>query len=204
MPPWRNDARMVFERDRDNGAASLLPAEFKNIEETLSKGEALMLENDSKKADECFHLAWTKGKLLELNLSVAKSRLAEVGRQNAEAAERDRQNALKAEPLRLSRTNSEPAESTGAELRSDSNKQKSEKTLPPYHTVIRGETLPQIAARADVYNEQMLWPLIYRANRDQIRNPAHIWPGQILRIPRNLSREEIAEARRYSQEKPIR
>jgi nucleoid-associated protein YgaU len=69
---------------------------------------------------------------------------------------------------------------------------------------MRGETLPQIAAQSDVYNDLTVWPLLYRANRDQIRDPGHIWPGQVLRIPRNLSREEIAEARRYSQDKPLR
>jgi LysM repeat protein len=204
LPIWRHDAQVVYERVKVNGADKLLPAEFKNFEETLSKGESLMLDNESEEADKLFHLAWTEGKLLEMNLSVAKLHLAEAGRQKAEAAKRESQNAVKPEQLPLSRVDAEHTELTEIGLKSDKNRQQNEKTLPPSHTVMRGETLPQIAARSDVYNDQMLWPLIYRANRDQIRDPAHIWQGQILRIPRNLGRDEIAEARRYSQEKPIR
>jgi nucleoid-associated protein YgaU len=66
------------------------------------------------------------------------------------------------------------------------------------YTVRRGETLPQIAARTEVYNDSSLWPLIYRANRDQIRDPKQLWPGQVLKIPRHFSRDEALEAKRYS------
>ena len=83
-------------------------------------------------------------------------------------------------------------------------RQNKERLQAAYHTVKRGETLPQIAAQPDVYNDHTLWPLIYRANRDQIRDPRQIWPGQVLRIPRNIGRDDIAEARRYGQEKPLR
>jgi nucleoid-associated protein YgaU len=66
------------------------------------------------------------------------------------------------------------------------------------YTVRRGETLPQIAARTEIYNDATLWPLIYRANRDQIRNPKQLWPGQALKIPRHFSRDEAIEAKRFS------
>ena len=56
--------------------------------------------------------------------------------------------------------------------------------LPSTYTVRRGETLPQIAGRTEIYNDATLWPLIYRANRDQIRDPKQLWPGQVLTIPR--------------------
>ena len=69
------------------------------------------------------------------------------------------------------------------------------------YTVRRGETLPQIAARTEIYNDSSLWPLIYRANRDQIRDPKQLWPGQILKIPRHFSRDEALEAKRYSGKK---
>jgi nucleoid-associated protein YgaU len=69
--------------------------------------------------------------------------------------------------------------------------------------VTRGESLPFIASQPQVYGDRTLWPLIYRANRDQIRDPRHIWPGQVLRIPRNMGREDVAEARRYAQERGL-
>jgi nucleoid-associated protein YgaU len=69
------------------------------------------------------------------------------------------------------------------------------------HTVRRGETLPQIAARSEIYNDASLWPIIYRANRDQIRDPKQLWPGQVLKIPRNFSRDDAKEAKRFSGKK---
>ncbi|MFQ5626314.1 MAG: LysM peptidoglycan-binding domain-containing protein [Methyloligellaceae bacterium] len=35
-----------------------------------------------------------------------------------------------------------------------------------------------------------MWPMLYRANRDQIRDPDLIFPKQIFAIPRGYSREE--------------
>ena len=49
------------------------------------------------------------------------------------------------------------------------------------HVVQPGETLSQIAAR--FAGNPGLWPLLYRANRDQIKDPARLYPGQALRIP---------------------
>jgi nucleoid-associated protein YgaU len=60
--------------------------------------------------------------------------------------------------------------------------------LPTAYTVRRGETLPQISARSEIYNDSTLWPIIFRANRDQIRDPKRLWPGQVITIPRNFSR----------------
>ena len=45
------------------------------------------------------------------------------------------------------------------------------------HVVEPGETLWQIAA--DAYR----WPELYRANRDQIKDPSLLYPGQRLAIP---------------------
>jgi nucleoid-associated protein YgaU len=61
--------------------------------------------------------------------------------------------------------------------------------------VAAAENLMMIAARPEVYNDGQLWPLIYKANRDQIKDPKEIFPGQVLVIPRDKSREEIDAAR---------
>lgn len=67
--------------------------------------------------------------------------------------------------------------------------------LPTNYTVAAGETLWTIAARKDVYVDALLWPLLYKANRDQIKDPRQIYPGQVLSIPRDHSPEEKEEAR---------
>lgn len=69
---------------------------------------------------------------------------------------------------------------------------------PSQHRVRKGETLMSIARRKEIFNDPYLWPLIYKANRDQIRDPRIIFPGQVLSIPRNVTSEEIAEARRHA------
>jgi LysM repeat protein len=65
---------------------------------------------------------------------------------------------------------------------------------PDRYTVVRGDTLWGISARDNIYNNALLWPIIYKANREQIRNPNLIFPRQVLAIPRDYSQEEAAAA----------
>ena len=63
-----------------------------------------------------------------------------------------------------------------------------------------GDNLAIIAARTEVYEDALLWPLIYKANRDQIKDPKEIFSGQILRVPRDKSRDEAEAARQEARE----
>lgn len=63
-----------------------------------------------------------------------------------------------------------------------------------------GENLADIAARREVYEDAMLWPLIYRANRDQIKDPREIFAGQIFVIPRDKTRNDEEAARQEAGE----
>jgi nucleoid-associated protein YgaU len=49
------------------------------------------------------------------------------------------------------------------------------------HEVRPGETLWTIAAIT--VGDPTLWPALYLANRDQIKDPALVYPGQQLAIP---------------------
>jgi hypothetical protein len=60
------------------------------------------------------------------------------------------------------------------------------------YTVKRGDHLWGIARRAEHYGNPFAWPIIYRANRDQIKNPDLIYPNQTFKIP-PLSEEEKAK-----------
>ena len=200
-PRWREDAQFMLNGVRLGGADKEFPAEYGSVEDAYTKGEALLKEDEVEDADEYFRLAWTKGSVLTEEIAEQKVRRAEEARRKAEAErlELERQRAIMEEQSKVI------LEKEELEVKKTVEKagQLKERQLPASHTVKHGETLPQIAARSDVYNDYKLWPLLYRANRDQIRDPKHIWPGQVLRIPRNLSREEMNEARRYAQEKPI-
>jgi len=50
------------------------------------------------------------------------------------------------------------------------------------YTVVAGDSLSKIAKRE--YGDAAKWPRIYEANRDQIKNPDLIHPGQVLNLPR--------------------
>ena len=67
---------------------------------------------------------------------------------------------------------------------------------PSIYVVKKGDNLPNISAKHDIYNDSFMWPLIYKANRDQIKDPKVLYGGQELKIPRDVSLEDIIQARR--------
>ncbi len=63
-------------------------------------------------------------------------------------------------------------------------KEELEQKLPEYHIVRTGETLKSIARDSSLYGDESYWELIYKANRDQIRDPRILYPGQQLYLPK--------------------
>lgn len=49
------------------------------------------------------------------------------------------------------------------------------------YTVVSGDSLSKIAKHH--YGDAAKWHAIYEANRDKIKNPDLIYPGQVLTIP---------------------
>jgi nucleoid-associated protein YgaU len=49
------------------------------------------------------------------------------------------------------------------------------------YTVAKGDSLSRIAKQ--FYGDAKLWPKIHEANKDIIKNPDLIHPGQVLKIP---------------------
>lgn len=54
------------------------------------------------------------------------------------------------------------------------------------YTVVRGDWLSKISGYSFIYDDYKKWPIIYRANRDIIKDPNLIYPNQIIKIPRGL------------------
>lgn len=71
------------------------------------------------------------------------------------------------------------------------------------YTVGAGENLWTISAKPEVYNEGLLWPLLYQANRDQIKDPRQIFPGQSLSIRRDMTEADLEDARQKARESDI-
>lgn len=211
----RDDSHLLVERIREEGVGECFPVQFRDLVSTFGQGEDLYLKGDIPAADRYFSFAITKAMVLE------SAYVDEVKRREDAARSEAERKALEAFELELKRKQeqeraeaeaaasarkAEELKAEQAEARRRAERARYEKTqnLPSRHTVKRGETLPQIAALAEVYGDASLWPLLYRANRDQIRDPKILWPGQQLKIPRNFDRNDINEARRFSSERPSR
>ena len=210
-PTWRSKTAPIVEELGRNEAHELFPQEYRSLLETYEHGEALYhVRKDDKGADSYYQLAFQKAEMLQSEvIQVKKVRAAEKQRLIEELA-------AKAKEEELLRAAVEAAAKAEAEAEAELRRQAQQlvvaettqtalkknkiplPALPTVYTVRRGETLPQISARAEIYNDSSLWPIIFRANRDQIRDPKRLWPGQVFTIPRNFSRNEANEARLYS------
>lgn len=68
------------------------------------------------------------------------------------------------------------------------------------HRVSAGESLWSISARPEVYANGFLWPLIWDANRDRIKDPSQLQAGQKLRIRPNPTVDEVVRAVEYARQ----
>jgi len=201
---FKVESDQALEKIRVSNVATLFPAETIDFYQTVNQGDLEFLTGDVASADSYYRLALGKAELLEnLYVEELKRREALVRREQEMKRqveleiieERERAKKLAMETARLRKIEAEKAE---ARRKSEKPRPEKEVQLVVRHTVKRGQTLPQIAAQPGVYDDSSLWPLIYKANRDQISDPAVLWPGQVLRIPRNFNKDDISEARRFA------
>jgi len=205
VPTWRSQITVLVDELSKQDAPRLYPEEYRNIVETFEHGEAVLhVQGNDREADRYYLLAMQKGALLKAELLRLRELQAEQERrrlvEQAARAQEERlmRKAAEAE-ARLREQERLKAEEAAKAIAKNPTPPKEISTPQPLsYTVRRGETLPQIAARNEIYNDASLWPLIYRANRDQIRDPKQLWPGQVLVIPRHFTRDAAMEAKRYS------
>jgi len=91
------------------------------------------------------------------------------------------------------------AEEEARRKKAEEEARKTERILNEYR-VCENDTLAGIAAMSGVYSDPLLWPLLYQANRDQIKDPASLYIGQTLKIPRNQSTVELEAARQKARD----
>ncbi|MCH9030185.1 MAG: LysM peptidoglycan-binding domain-containing protein [Bacteroidetes bacterium] len=58
-----------------------------------------------------------------------------------------------------------------------------DKPLVISYKVVRGDHLWGIAKKKEHYGNAFAWPIIYKTNRDQIKDPDLIYPNQVFKIP---------------------
>ncbi len=62
------------------------------------------------------------------------------------------------------------------------------------YDVVGGDSLWSISAKSEIYSDPYQWPLIYKANRDKIKDADLIYPGQRLSVNRNPTASETEMA----------
>lgn len=199
--PWRASARLVLDRIQMDEAARLYPAEFSTAHLLLAEGDRFLEGGMPAEAEARYRSSWSAATEIERRLQEKRDTHRDLLQQQMETIHLELSHAR----ALLERRGADPAPqkpfSPPAAQQSVSPPPRphhQEKKPVLTHSVRRGESLPQIAARPEIYGDSRLWPLIYRSNRDQIADPRRLWPGQLLKIPRAFSPEEAAEARRYA------
>lgn len=77
------------------------------------------------------------------------------------------------------------------------------RTANMQYQVVRGDSLWSIAGKQEVYDNPYQWPLIYKSNRDQIKDADLIYPGQDFSINRNPSAAESEMAVNHARNRGV-
>jgi LysM domain len=71
------------------------------------------------------------------------------------------------------------------------------------YIVVKGDTLWGISGMKIAYHDNFQWPLLFKANRDQIKDPDLIYPKQEFLLRRDWTKEDIDKARKDASETPV-
>ena len=80
---------------------------------------------------------------------------------------------------------------------------KAETSAPEASYVVKkGDSLWKIASKKKVLGDPFAWPLLFKANRDQIQDPDFIDVRADLNYKKNYSKDEIADAVEKAEQTP--
>ncbi len=192
LPLERDMAREALQDANLAGAGKMAVEEYREARLTLDKGEALLKAGDQEAAVETLDTAIAQAHQAEVTAYIRTLNLAENRISQLEA---QKDSLLKAWRAAIADQN--------AVIDFTHEEESLPKSKPSNYTVMEGENLFAIANRKRVYGDPLLWPLIYKANRDQIKDPQQIYPGQRLTIPRDVSELEMEQARNTARESTI-
>ena len=181
-------ARALVDRAYVAGASRLAAEEYDLALMTLKNAEVQIRSGDTDLARESLRLSRQYSlEALALTSDIKQKRLRELRAQRAlrESTEAELKAQRKRERMRQATVSQQLPSKDAVKVPRPVNEIQ----------VGEGETLSTIAGRPEVYADPLLWPLVYKANRDQIKDPRQIFPGQVFLIPRDKTEEEKEAAR---------
>lgn len=207
------DARSVVDHAYASGAARHAPGEYQLASSALMAAEQQVRDGDFRKALRTLALARRySSEALNITLerkkqlALEQQRLAEQQRLEQLQKEQELEKIRQEQEKRLQEQQKQAARLAAQKAAEKEVVVKKTPPAPPEPVLLDrvevrpGENLATLAARPDVYKDALLWPLIYKANRDQIKNPQEIFAGQIFVIPRDKSRDDADAARQEARE----
>ncbi len=191
-------AAYIVSRAHEMQAQEHAPAEYQAAQSALADARVAMQGADYSAADESLNFALTHARRAITLTEESKAR------QTEEELRRQREEALRQSAFKAQAEEEARLASIRAEVHKTPHIQKPTTPSPTTtYPVIDGENLWTISAQPTVYNDGLLWPLLYQANRDQIKDPRQIFPGQTLNIRRDLTEEDRESARQKARESDI-
>lgn len=185
-------------------APAYAPEEYQAAFSALEDGRRLIAERDYPSAQAA--LAYSRQHALRAygitEMAKANEAVEAEVRRLAEEAEA-RRLAEEAEARRLAEEAEARRQAEEAEARRQAEEEMRKAAAVRSFTdylVGSNDTLASIAALPGVYGDPLLWPLLYQGNRDQIKDPRQIYPGQLLKIPRGLMTSDLEMARQRARE----
>ena len=179
-PPTQemSEARQSVEAARTQGADKLAPVAMDNADKLLSDAEDKMRQGDYTNAQRD---------------AVAAREAAQQARAISEQRQAQQQTHQSPPPS----VQPAPAEITTPEAPTPP----AQASEPETYTVLSGDSLWRIAARADIYGDPHLWPLLLKTNAHALTDADLIFPGQTLRIGRHHARLDKQHATQHARQR---
>ena len=177
------------------GARRFYPEDFKGLDNTL--GELKSAYQAEKYLDVISRGGTAVAKARKL-ADMSKVAAEEEARRKAEeeARRREEDERRRAEEARQAEEarHAEEARRVEEARRAAEEEARRRADRPQTYNVVRGDCLWNVSKKDKIYDNPFMWPLIYKENRSQIRDPDLIFPKQEFKIPRDYTQKQEKEA----------
>lgn len=120
-----------------------------------------------------------------------------VGCAGSDTKEEPKEEVIKEAPVAKEETKTETAPVV-AESDTEESNTTNNASMNSTYEVVAGDSLWDISGKSEVYSDSFQWPLIYKANRDKIKDADLIYSGQTLDVDRSASQSDVDAATNHA------